>query len=88
MIDIVLSFGYSAYADGAFGRLTVEYVHTIYENYISITEYESVEEIHYNLEKYKMDKIKEICASYEDPHIQVEKIKTILITNLYAKLWD
>ena len=86
MIDIVVSLG----VDNAVvnGGLKVEYVLKKYEKYIEKTEYEGLEEFDYNFERYKLDKINEICNSTDDKHNKINKIKKLLNTNLYKDVWN
>lgn len=85
MIDIVISMGKNAFSRGG---LKIEYVHTKYKDYIQYDEYDGIESFDYDLERYKLDKIKKICNSDDDLQTQINQIKTLIDTNLYNGIWD
>jgi hypothetical protein len=86
MIDIVISMGVkNAVVNGG---LKVEYIRKKYENYIQKTEFEGYEEFDYDLERYKLDEIKNICNSDDDEHTQMINIKNLLDADLYKDIWN
>lgn len=85
MIDIVISLGVKDSVVN--GGLKIEYIQKKYEKYIQINEYEGYEGFDYDLERYKLDEIKNICNSDDDEHTQMCKIKKLLDDDLYKDIW-
>lgn len=76
MVEVVRQLGEDASTE--YSNIFIDDVFEELKDYIEIKEYDGMESFRYNLSTYKLDKIREITNSQEEPTIKIEKIKTIL----------
>ena len=74
MIKIVKNLGPEK-ASGEGSKLCIEYIPKEYYDYVVIDDYDGMELVEYNLEKYKLDKIKKLAESKMDDDEKMFYIK-------------
>jgi hypothetical protein len=65
-------------ADGQFAQIDIDYIEEIYKEHYSISEYDGMERIVIDYQRYTNDQIKNILYSEEDDSTKVLKMKEIL----------
>ena len=76
LIEVIQELGEEA--NGHFSEIEIEYIEEIYKDFYSISEYDGMEGIMINFNKFRNSQIKKILYSDEDDSTKVIKMKKIL----------
>jgi hypothetical protein len=76
LIEVIKELGEEA--DGCFSEIVIEYIEEIYKDFYSISEYDGMEGVNINFNRFRNEQLKNILYSEETDSIKVIKMKEIL----------
>jgi hypothetical protein len=76
LIEVINELGEEA--DGPFAEIDVEYIEEKYKRFYSISEYDGMEGVKINYNKFTNHEIKQILYSEDDDSTKIQKMKQII----------